>query len=72
MMNTKTLEWIGVGFSIMGIFLNAWKNIYCWPVWIFSNVFFIYVAIKAKNHPQIVLWIVFSLANVYGWYEWLK
>lgn len=71
-MSIKTVEWIGVGFSIVGLLLNAWKSVFCWPVWIFSDVFFIYVAVKIKNKPQIVLWMIFIIANIYAWHKWLS
>ena len=58
--------------SIIGIFLNAKKKIACWPVWLVSNSGWIVYSILQKDIPQVILWIAFSVSNVYGWYQWKK
>ena len=35
----KYLDWIGFALTMLGIYLNANKIIYCWPIWLGSNVF---------------------------------
>lgn len=67
----KIIGWIASVFSFIGILLNAYKIIWCWPVWCVANIFWIYWAIKKKEGSQIFLWIVFTLANLYGWYIWI-
>ena len=66
----KVLSWVAFSISFTGIILNVWKNILCWPVWIFANCFWIYWAIKKKEWAQVWLWSTFILANFYGWYMW--
>ena len=67
----KVVGWVACAISFIGILLNAWKIIWCWPVWCVANFFWIYWAIKKKEGSQVFLWIVFTLANLYGWFMWL-
>lgn len=67
----KVIGWIATTLSIIGILLNAFKIVWCWPVWIASNFFWIYWATKKKVVSQVVLWVVFLLFNLFGLYAWL-
>lgn len=58
--------------SIIGILLNAKKNILCWPVWLVSNAGWIVYSVCQGDFPQVLLWITFSVFNVYGWIQWRK
>lgn len=66
----KTLPWIGALISIIGLLLNASKSIWCWPVWTAGNLIWMYMAWHKKDWPQLVLWSVFTIFNLYGWYQW--
>lgn len=66
------LPWIAASFSAAGIFFNAKKSLWCWPIWIVSNFLWIWVEFSAKRIPQTLLWVGFLLANIYGWYRWKK
>lgn len=67
------MEWIAVILSLIGMILNAKKNIWCWPIWILSDCVWLYcVAIKTYQPQQIILWIAFLISNIYGWYWWRK
>lgn len=68
------LDWFCAGLSLIGILLNAKKNILCWPVWIVSNIAWL-IYIFGKSSPEWALaftWLTFGLANIYGWIEWKK
>jgi hypothetical protein len=56
--------------SLVGLVLNARKNILCWPVWVVSDIMWLAVFIPQGNVEQIILWTVFGLFNFYGWREW--
>jgi nicotinamide mononucleotide transporter len=58
--------------SLIGIILNAKKNILCWPVWLVSNAGWITYSIIRKDFPQLILWICFTAFNFYGWWQWKK
>lgn len=64
------IQWIAFTLSIIGIALNAKKNIWCWPVWIVSNGFWIYYSIQEGQFAALATWTVFLMFNFYGWYQW--
>jgi nicotinamide mononucleotide transporter len=68
----EVLAWIATVISIIGIILNAKKQISCWPVWIVSNILWIIYFASLDMTPSVVLWIVFTIFNVYGWRQWYK
>jgi nicotinamide riboside transporter PnuC len=56
--------------SFIAILLNARKNILCWPIFLVSNVLWIYYSYIEGDIPSILLWAMFSGANVFGWWSW--
>lgn len=64
------INWIASALSIIGIFFNAKKHIWCWPIWVISNILWIYISIKARDLPNFFLWTSFILFNFYGWRQW--
>ena len=68
----ELISWIATMFSIAGILFNSRKIIWCWPIWLISNILWIIYFAHLKMTPSVVLWIVFSIFNVYGWVQWNK
>ena len=66
------MDIIALFLSVIGIVLNAKKIIWCWLVWIISNIFWIVYMIGRDEISSVILWIVFTIFNIYGWYEWKK
>ena len=66
------LGWVASILSIFGIYLNAKKNIWCWYVWLVSNVGWLIYYLDKKDLPAIVLWIAFACFNVYGLIMWKR
>ena len=66
------LGWIAMVFSVTGTLFNAKKNIWCWLIWIVANCLWKYYAIATQQWSLLVLWIVFTIANIYAWKEWYK
>jgi len=66
------MDWIASSLSIVGIYLNAKKNIYCWYFWVLSSLIWIIYSIKTGQIPLAILWIVFFVADIYGYFEWKK
>ena len=52
------LGWVASILSIFGIYLNAKKNIWCWYVWLVSNVGWLIYYLDKKDLPAIVLCMV--------------
>jgi len=66
------IDIIATILSITGVFFNAKKNIYCWYIWIMSNILWIIYSIKTDQIPALIMWIVFFFANIYGYLQWRK
>lgn len=66
------MDWIAVLFSLGGLFLNAKKIIWCWPLWLVSNVFWIAYALGTKQLSIVITQAVFAAANWYAWKQWKK
>lgn len=72
MENLALLGYIAAVVSATGIILNAKKIMACWPIWIFSNFLWITYSGIEGDVPSIVLWSLFTLFNIYGWWQWKK
>ena len=66
------LGYIAAIVSLIGIFLNARKHMGCWPVWLVSNIMWITYSGIEGDMPSIILWVTFSIFNIYGWWKWRK
>ena len=66
------LDTIATVLSISGILLNAKKIIYCWHIWVLSDIFWIIYSIHTDQIPALIMWIVFVFANIYGYLQWRK
>lgn len=71
------LDWIGYGLSMAGVLLNAYKIIWCWPVWIAANLawlgyFFFGQKSEKTEWALIALNATYCLMEAYGWYQWTR
>jgi len=71
-MSLQLFGYLAAFVSLVGIILNAKKNIWCWVIWLFSNAMWITYSAIEGDVPSIVLWTLFSIVNVYGWVQWIK
>jgi len=58
--------------TILGLFLAGRKSMYCWPVWIGSNIIWIAYFIPKSEWAAITTNACLFCMNVYGWYNWKK
>jgi nicotinamide mononucleotide transporter len=66
------IDIIATTLSIVGIILNAKKIIWCWHIWILSNIFWIIYSISTQQWSQLILWVAFLIFNFYGYFQWKK
>lgn len=66
----KVISWIATGLSMIGLGLNIFQIIWCWVIWSLGNIFWIYWSINKKEWSQLSLWLVYTVMNFYGWYQW--
>jgi len=65
-----SLEWLASFIQIAGVFLNARKNILCWPVFLVGSSSLFCLSCYNQNWPIAMLFFVFFCFNVYGWWSW--
>lgn len=66
----EIISWLASILSIIGIFLNARKNIKSWYFYITGAVLWITVYIINFNLQSLSLWFIFLFFNIYGLYIW--
>ena len=66
------VNWVIVIIAILGAIFNARANIFGYYLWICSNIGLAILNLLAKNYPQMVLFIVYSVIVIYGIYSWKK
>lgn len=68
------IQWIAFILSFAGILLNAKKNMWCWPIWIVSNILWIIFNLSqpTPDYATLCLWMIFMMSNIYGWFQWGK
>jgi len=66
------LAWLFSVISIVACWFNIRKKKVCFIIWCVSNVGFLWLNFVTKLYGQIPLWVVFTLLNVYGYFQWAK
>lgn len=69
--NLKVISWVGMTCSFIGVVLNVYKIVWCWPIWLIGNCFWIYWSYKKREPAQLILWVVYQIINMLGWYQWM-
>ena len=65
------ISWLALAFSLFGNVLIAQQKRSGFTVWIVSNALWIIVNIVGTpNIPQILMYIVYSATNIYGFMNW--
>ena len=64
------MDWIAMIFTLIGVFFNIQKSLWCWPIWIVANIFWIIYWISLWQIPALIVIIVYTIANIYGWIVW--
>jgi len=71
-MTWTLVGWSGVTLSFFGIYLNAHKSLWCWPVWLLSGVAWTALGVHYKDSAMVLAQVGFTVGNVYGWRQWKK
>lgn len=65
------LELAAFAFGVMGVWLTARQNIWCWPVGLANVVLSLIVFFYARLYADVLLQVFYLVMTLYGWYEWL-
>lgn len=57
--------------GIIGVYLTARQNIWCWPIGLINVGLSIYVYFDSKLYADMVLQFFYLEMTVYGWYFWV-
>jgi nicotinamide riboside transporter PnuC len=64
------ISWISSFLTITAIILNAYKNIWCWSVYMVTNVLWIIYFWPKHEWAVVVLNIVFFIFNLFAMKKW--
>lgn len=65
------IEIIAVIFGLLTVYLTIKQNIWLWPTGIIMTVLYIYIFFIARLYPDVILQIICTFIQIYGWYHWL-
>lgn len=71
-MTTSTLVWILVVISFIGAFYNIRKKVVGFYYWIATDSIFALMYLRDREFGMMVLFITYTLVNVWGVYAWSK
>ena len=66
------MDYLSVFLSVFGLFLNARRNFWCWPVWLVGNVTWAIYATQTHQPSIMLLQGIYLGVNIYGWKKWLN
>lgn len=66
------LQWLAFLISIIGAYINIIKNKWGFIIWIVGNSIWIYLDLVNHLPAQALVFLIYSLLNVYGFYKWKK
>jgi nicotinamide mononucleotide transporter len=64
-------EWVAALSGVLGVWLTARQNVWCWPIGLVSVLLSALVFLHSRLYGSTALQIVYAALSVYGWYEWL-
>lgn len=65
------VEVIAAVLGIIGVWLTAKQNIWCWPLGLLNVILSLYVFFVTKLYADVVLQVFYLVMTIYGWYNWL-
>ncbi len=65
------LELAAFVFGVLGVWLTARQNIWCWPVGLANVLLSLFVFFYARLYADVLLQLFYLVMTLYGWYEWL-
>jgi nicotinamide mononucleotide transporter len=66
------LEWSGVLFTIVGIWLTTQRKLICWPVTLIAIFIYMVVFFRAGLLSDALLQVFFAAFTFYGWWHWWR
>ena len=68
--NMSYLEFFGVLFGLLAVWLSAKANIWSWPVGIVNVILAFFLYYQIQLYPDMFLQVFFLVTNIVGWIRW--
>lgn len=72
LISKEGLEFIGLFFGLLYLFLEYKANIWLWPVGIIMPLVYIVIFYQNKFYADMGIYVYYFFASIYGWYIWSK
>jgi nicotinamide mononucleotide transporter len=66
------LEFFAFVFGVLGVWLTARQNIWCWPIGLANVVLSLFVFYFSRLYADVLLQMFYLVMTIYGWVNWLK
>ena len=66
----ERIGWLGAVLVVWGYYLNANQHLSSWFVWIIGNLCIAGYSAHKKAWPTLVMSIIITIMNIYGWISW--
>jgi nicotinamide mononucleotide transporter len=66
------LEWAGMLFTILGIWLTTQRKLICWPITLVAIFIYMVVFFRARLFSDALLQVFFVVFTLYGWWHWWR
>lgn len=66
------LDWIAVAICVTSNIMVIKKRPFAFLTWTAGNCILIYLAVQDGNWARVGLFVVYSLINLYGFWEWTR
>jgi nicotinamide mononucleotide transporter len=64
------IEFFGVVFGLVAVWLSAKANIWSWPIGIMNVILAFFLYYQIQLYPDMLLQVFFFVTNVLGWMRW--
>jgi nicotinamide mononucleotide transporter len=68
---TNYLELLASVFGLLGVWLTAKQNIWCWPIGLANVILSMFVFYFSRLYADVLLQAFYLVMTLYGWYQWL-
>ena len=69
---TNWVEIAGFLTTVLGIWLTTRRTLWCWPVILAADIFYLIVFYRAQLLSDALLQIFFLIFTLYGWWHWWR
>src|SRR4051812_6747598 len=64
------IEFFGVLFGLLAVWLSAKANIWSWPLGITNVILAFFLYYQVQLYPDMFLQVFFLVTNIIGWIRW--